>query len=98
MVRSFVTGFNIVLRSNPLNILFLVCPNTCNYGFSYEHMLPLFHGNNRQKKYDSVLVLGNVVGGHLPGDARDSRVVSICLIVRQIVGTLGCMLSCPLRL
>jgi hypothetical protein len=53
----------------------------------YDHVVPLFQEAGRQ--FDTVIVMGNVVGGDLPGDAKDSRVLSMCLIFRRLVGELG---------
>jgi hypothetical protein len=48
----------------------------------------LFHDKSTPP-FDAAIALGNVVGGNIPPDARDSRVLSILLILRELSS------SCP---
>jgi hypothetical protein len=46
----------------------------------------LFHDPNTPA-FDAAIALGNVVGGDIPPDARDSRVLSMLLILRELSST-----------
>mmetsp|Transcript_16355 Transcript_16355/g.19346 ORF Transcript_16355/g.19346 Transcript_16355/m.19346 type:complete len:1124 (+) Transcript_16355:43-3414(+) len=50
---------------------------------NYTCMSWLFHDVNKPP-FDSAIVLGNVVGGNIPGEARDSRALSMLLILREL--------------